>query len=67
VAGTGGANAYLARTSTFGNDFESYSLHSVPTVDRWNALAVGGPNFVLAAGLADDATDGVVALGTDPR
>jgi len=67
VAGTGAANGYLARTTTFGNDFETASLHTVPAVDRWNALAVGGPNFLVAAGLADDATDGLVALGTDPR
>ncbi|MEB2351871.1 MAG: hypothetical protein OZ924_10700 [Burkholderiaceae bacterium] len=67
VAGTGGANGYIARTTTFGNDFETESLHTVPAADRWNALAVGGPNFLVAAGLADDGTDGIAALGTDPR
>lgn len=67
VAGTGGSNGYLARTTTFGNDFETYSLHNVPVVDRWNALAVGGPNFLVVAGLADDGTDGIAAIGTDPR
>lgn len=67
MAGTGVANGYIARTTSFGNDFERDSLHAVPAADRWNALAVGGPNFVLAAGLADDGTDGIAALGTDPR
>ena len=67
VVGVGGGNGYLARTTTFGNDFETVSLHSVPLSDRWNALAVGGPNFLVAAGLHDDGSDGVVALGTDPR
>ncbi len=67
VAGVGGGNGYLARTTTFGNGFETVSLHSVPASDRWNVLAVGGPNFLVAAGLHDDGTDGVVALGTDPR
>lgn len=67
VAGTGVANGYLARTTTFGNDFEAVSLHTVPAADRWNALAVGGPNFLVAVGLADDGVDGLAALGTDPR
>lgn len=67
IAGTGAANGYLARTTTFGNDFETESLHTVPAADQWNALAVGGPNFLVAVGLADDGTDGLAALGTDPR
>lgn len=39
---------------------------TMPAVDRFNALApcTWNANFVVAAGLADDATDGVIAIGS---
>ncbi len=58
---------HVMRTTDYGREWETYSINTaVAANEAINALAVGGPNFVVAAGLLTAAgADGIAAIGSD--
>ncbi len=70
VAATVNSHGRVYRTLDAGANWmiePASSVGSMPTSDRFNALATHSmdANLVLAGGLADDATDGILVLGKD--
>lgn len=55
----------VLRSTDGGTEFEQKSILDLPENDGINALAVGGPNYVLAAGLNADGTDGIAVIATE--
>lgn len=59
--------ARLFRTKDGGNTWKNTTTYvgSYPVADRFEAIAIcQDPNFVVVAGLGDNATDGIVAVGS---
>lgn len=70
IAGVVGGNGRIYRTICGGIKWSvqpQQSTYSMPLVDRFNQIAVNlhDVNFVLCGGLADDAIDGALVVGSD--
>jgi photosystem II stability/assembly factor-like uncharacterized protein len=66
IGGDDGSHGYLMRTLNCGSTW--YELPdgpgTIPVCDRINSVATGyGANYLVAGGLADDATDGILLVG----